>query len=151
MKQSTRDETKMTSKAKSTCNYTDSNKQEVLLCNCPFFHTTLLCISMHTHETSELSHVLSPRSSLQQNKLHSKCRDKPSLLCQKLPHPTSLIFKKAVDHTCSCSILGCGNHIEGNGTECVICLGAVMLRFYGNTPPGVTVTLLSFLSLPAIL
>ncbi len=26
-----------------------------------------------------------------------------------------------------------------------------MLRFYGNTPPSVTVTLLSFLSVPAIL
>lgn len=67
------------------------------------------------------------------------------------PHPSPLIFKKAVDHTCSRSILGCGNHDGGNGTECAICLGAVTLRFYGNTPPGVTVTLLSFLSLPAIL
>lgn len=77
-------------------------------------------------------------------------RNHPSW-CQTLPHPSPLIFKKAVDHTCSHSILGCGNHDEGNGTECVICLGAVTLRFYGNTPPGVTVTLLSFLSLSAIL
>lgn len=62
-----------------------------------------------------------------------------------------LIFKKAVDHTCSRSIRGCGIHSEGNDTECVICCwGAVTLRFYGNTPPGVSVTLLSFLSLPAI-
>lgn len=71
--------------------------------------------------------------------------------CQTLAHPSPLIFKKAVDHTCSRSIHGCGNHDEGNGIECVICLGAMTLRFYGNTPPGVTVTLLSFLSLSAIL
>lgn len=32
-----------------------------------------------------------------------------------------------------------------------MCLGAVTPCFYGNTPPGVTVTLLSLLSLPAIL
>lgn len=70
--------------------------------------------------------------------------------CQTLPCASPLIFKKAVDHTCSRSIHGCGNHNEGNDTECVMCLGAVTLRFYGNTPPGVTVTLPSFLSMPAI-
>lgn len=74
---------------------------KVLLCYCPPFHITLFCISMQAHEASELSHVLSPRSSLQQNKLCSEFTERPSLLCQKLPHPTSLIFKKAVDHTCS--------------------------------------------------
>lgn len=65
--------------------------------------------------------------------------------------PSPVIFKKAVDHTCSRFILRCGNHDEGNITECVICLGAVTLCFYGNTPPGITVILLSFLLLPAIL
>ena len=104
-------------------------------------------------EASDLSHVHSPRSSLQLNKLRSKFREKASLLVPntRSPHPSPLIFKKAVDNTCSRSIPGCGNHDEENGTECAICLGAVTLRFYGNTPPGVTVTLLSFLSLPAIL
>lgn len=39
-------------------------------------------------------------------------RSRPSR-CQTLPHPSLLIFKKAVDHTCSRSILGCGNYDEG--------------------------------------
>ncbi len=106
---------------------------------------------MHARMASDPSHTLSPRSSLQltSSALNSE-RHHPSW-CQTLPQPSPLIFKKAVDHTCSCSILECGNHDEGNGTECDICLGAVMLRFYGNTPPSVTVTLLSFLSVPAIL
>lgn len=94
--------------------------------------------------------MLSPRSSLHQKKLCYKSGTNHPSWYKTLPCPSPLIFKKAVDHTCSRSIHGCGIHSEGNDTECVICLGAVTLRFYGNTPPGVTVTLPSFLSLPAI-
>lgn len=84
--------------------------------------------------------------------LNSERKKTPSLLVRNIPlTPSPLIFKKAVDHTCSCFVLRCGNHNEGNGTECAICLGAVALRFYGNTLPIVTVTLPSFLSLPTIL
>lgn len=117
-------------------------------------HGPSFCISMHASKDPVPSHALSPRSSLLLNKLCSKFRERknPSLLVRNIPlTPSPLIFKKAVDHTCSCFVLRCGNHNEGNGTECAICLGAVALRFYGNTLPIVTVTLPSFLSLPTIL
>lgn len=108
---------------------------------------------MYADKASDLSLVLSRRLSLLPKKNprfgYNSGTNHPSWY-QTLPCPSPLIFKKAVDHTCSRSILGCGIHSEGNDTECVICLGAVTLRFHGNTPPGVTVTLPSFLSLPAI-
>lgn len=72
--------------------------------------------------------------------------------CQTLSLPSPLIFEEGVDHTCSGSILECGNRNEGNSAESVICSGAVTRRFHGNTPPCVPVTLLClFPPLPCVL
>lgn len=75
--------------------------------------------------------------------LNSKKR---SILVWNVPSPLPSLTFKNFKITPVFASRGCGNHIEGNGTECAICLRAVVLRFYGNTPPVVTVTLLSSFS-----
>lgn len=122
-----------------------------MFCHCTFICATLLCIQCMLARFQTCLTLFSQGRHYNCTIFVQNSQSSRPSWCQMRPHPSPLMFKKAVDHTCSRSILGCGNHDGGNGTECAICLGAVTLRFYGNTPPGVTVTLLSFLSLPAIL
>lgn len=96
----------------------------------------LLYTSVHAAAASSLHHTHSPLLSLQHYKTQNFEKACPSR-CKTLSYSTLKCLGKLLITPVSAS--SCGSHDEGNSTECVICLGAVTLCFYGNPPPGVKV------------
>ncbi|CAB1449736.1 unnamed protein product [Pleuronectes platessa] len=78
---------------------------------CPSLPRDLHSISAESPEMHNTFETV-PHCSRTSSPLNSE-RNRPSW-CQAAPHTSPLIFKKAVDHTRSCSVLGCGNHNEWN-------------------------------------